>query len=105
MTGTKRDITLFPDELENFKNNYANRYCIYWYRYNAGYENSKDRYLPKNWERLPKKEVAPQPGMPHVSKLNAKTYEASSTTPYSNIQLDVERKTEKFKAILFFNHA
>lgn len=106
----KRDITLFEDELAAFNKQYANRYCIYWYKYNAGYTNENERYLSANWERLlyptdgDGAVKTPKPGMPSLDVEDPPVYKDKSETPYENLELDITRKTEKIKAVLIFNH-
>lgn len=123
----ERNLISFEDEYNEFLEKYKNHYCIYWYRYRSGYEDSDDKYLPKNWERLlnpgrdengqiviPTKETPqeiidaliplnPKPGMPAVNQTTM-TYMPKSTQPFPAIQMDYKKEAEKFKAVLIYNH-
>ena len=98
----------FREEYETFIQENANRYCIYWYRYNKGYENAEDNFIQKDWQRITFPSGA-VPGMPSIFTENAEVdppirkYEKHSKTTYS-VTLNTKVKEEKFKAILFFNH-
>lgn len=103
-----KDITLFEEEYQKFIDDNANKYCIYWYRYNFGYSNEEERYMPVNWEKMPYPTdeygdpILPKPGMPiDYGKLY---YHPTSDVGYENILLNPNVEEEKFKAILFYNH-
>lgn len=99
---SKRDLKTFADEYALFIDKNANKYCIYWYRYKPGYQNTKDRYFQFNWERMiyPENKY-PKPGMP--SLVNNK-FTAKSKVGWTNIALSEDMVEEKFMAVLFFNH-
>lgn len=99
---SKRDLKTFEDEYALFIEKNANKYCIYWYRYNPGYVNNEDRYFQSNWERMTYPENKyPKPGMPTV---NNNKFTVKSKTGWTNLSLSEKIAEEKFRAILFFNH-
>ena len=112
--GPNRDLTLFDEEYEAFLEEYKNKYCIYWYRYENGYTNEDDRYLQKDWKRLPNARringvatiptsdqmtegelLDPLPGMPH-RYTSDNSYLPRSSTPLPPIQMNYNLEAEKF---------
>jgi hypothetical protein len=81
---------------------------MYWYHYKKDYvnETKPDRFLSKNWERITFTET-PTPGMPGiiVDDLGQSLYEKTSEVAYTTSLLNPELAEERYKAILFFNHA
>jgi hypothetical protein len=42
----------FETEYNDFVSMYANRYCIYWYKYIDNYFDPKERFMPKGWQKI-----------------------------------------------------
>lgn len=42
----------YEETRANVIKSYEKRYCIYWYRYVAGYKNEDEKFLPANWELI-----------------------------------------------------
>lgn len=103
-----KDTRNFDEEYQDFINKYANKYCVYWYRYEAGYEDPNERYLKPHWRRMeyPRDKnnniIYPKPGMPIIQSNGM--YAKKSEVGYTNIEMNYNVEAEKFKAILFFNH-
>lgn len=101
----------FSDNLykkdEEWHKQYANKYCIYWYRYNPNYENinNEEMLAGPGWERLTK-------AADDVSLVNfgiPPEGESGYNKVYSDnnvfsLQMDLDRINEKITAILFYNH-
>lgn len=93
---------------------YENRYCVYWYRYqpNAPMSNDELRFLDKKWKRIISNEKIngrniTNLGVPEKSFLgeDGKTYnDKRDTNEILGINLDTTIKSEKIKAVLFYNH-
>lgn len=85
------DLTSFEDEYTAFASEFANRYCIYWYRANV---DATDKWLGDGWERI----------------AGAKYPEADDdiyliyNRPTADVELDAEADSMRFKAVLFYNH-
>ena len=83
-----------PQPLED----YANRYCIYWYRYNEGYISSdKYKFMGENWERIP----ALNEEMPPIDE-NGKMQPRADYK--KTIVLDYTKQIEKYAMVIFYNH-
>jgi hypothetical protein len=81
---------------------YANKYCIYWYQYQANYYDVEERFMEKGWRRLPDKNLGiPTEKLSEDSIYNAKKSLNSSTFI---TELNPELVEEKFMAVLFYNH-
>ena len=91
----------FRQRYDDFVKANANRYCIYWYHYIKGYENSNDPFISKDWERIQFDDAVP--GMPNII-IEDNEYEKTSSIPYITNSLSMDAVEEKYKAILFFNH-
>ena len=85
---------------------YANKYCVYWYRYVPGYIDTNERFAATGWKRLD--EIESNLGLPS-------TYWEDGSVKYFNerpetgegllsIYLDPNTEEEKFMVILFYNH-
>ena len=81
---------------------YANKYCIYWYRYQPGYYDVEERFMEKGWRRLEDKNL----GIPKEKLSEDSIYNAKKTLSDSVlvIELNTEMIEEKFAAVLFYNH-
>ena len=79
---------------------YANKYCIYWYQYQNGYEG--DAFGASDWKLLDVNNV----GLPDPT--DEGKYPPKATAADSNavlhLSLPIENREERFKAILFYNH-
>lgn len=89
-----------PSTLEEFNN----KYCIYWYRYDGFESQNIDEHGGANWSRIPELDnvglvLAASGGLKPMGELTDSTYLAQ-------VMLDRGRPQpyERFKAILFFNH-
>lgn len=98
---------------------YDNRYCAYWYKYNPKYIDEED-VLGNGWERLiPEIEISDYSsskftmpynlGLPLTYTTNDEGISYFDQKPKSGegllqIYLDPNRKEEKFKVVLFYNH-
>lgn len=93
---------------------YENRYCVYWYRYqpNAPILDDEPRFLDKRWKRITSNEKVngrniTNLGVPEKFFLgeDGKNYnDKRDTDEILGINLDTTIKSEKIKAILFYNH-
>lgn len=82
---------------------YDNKYCIYWYRYEPGYVDLRERFLETGWHRLPTLNI----GLPSTRLSEDSIYNAKkplSPEGILDIELDTQYTEEKYMAVLFFNH-
>lgn len=81
---------------------YANKYCIYWYRYQTNYYDAEEQFMEKNWRRLPNKNL----GIPTEKLSEDSIYNAKKSLNNSTFitELNPELIEEKFIAVLFYNH-
>lgn len=94
------DLTAFEQEYQNFVKLNENKYCIYWYRVNPA--AAGDMWSNSGWDRMDWG-VSSAPGMPDVNETGLAYKEKSSSKAYITLKGD-DRKEEKIKAILIFNH-
>lgn len=85
------------------EDDYKNRYCVYWYRYNQGYTNPEDTIMGTNWERLSEQDNF---GIPTIQGevIDGIVYNSLRTTDTFSIALDSTKEEERFVAILYYNH-
>lgn len=85
------------------EDDYKNRYCVYWYRYNQGYTNPEDTIMGINWERLSEQDNF---GIPIVQGevIDGIVYNSLRTTDTFSIALDSTKEEERFVAVLYYNH-
>lgn len=85
------------------EDDYKNRYCVYWYRYNQGYTNPEDTIMGTNWERLSEQDNF---GIPTVQGevIDGIVYNSLRTTDTFSIALDSTKEEERFVAVLYYNH-
>lgn len=82
---------------------YDNKYCIYWYRYEPGYVDLRERFLETGWHRLPILNI----GLPSARLSEDSIYNAKkplSPEGILDVELDTQYTEEKYMAVLFFNH-
>ena len=81
---------------------YANKYCIYWYRYQPNYYDVEERFMEKGWRRLEDINL----GIPREKLSDDSIYNAKKTLSDSVFvaDLNTEMVEEKFIAVLFYNH-
>ena len=81
---------------------YANKYCIYWYRYQPNYYDVEERFMEKGWRRLEDVNL----GIPREKLSDDSIYNAKKTLSDSVFvaDLNTEMIEEKFIAVLFYNH-
>ena len=81
------------------EDDYAHRYCIYWYKYSRGQE---DAIAGKDWERLDQNNF----GIPETSISKNEIYYNAALAENSTFeyQIDASAAEEKVMAILFYNH-
>ena len=101
---------------EAFKKDNDNRYCIYWFRYqpNAAEPDEEPRVTDKKWKKITDNEKVngrnitnlglPQLSFPKEGDSENKYYDKRDTDAILGINLDTTLKTEKIKAILYYNH-
>lgn len=93
---------------EEWHKNYANKYCIYWYRYNPNYENTsnEEMLMGAGWERITKAANG-------NSLINFGIPKENNESGYNNVyndnntfilQMDLDKTSEKIAAVLFYNH-
>ena len=95
---------------------YDNRYCIYWYRYSPGYKSDdiyENKIIENEWEKIPVGFMDKYLGfvMPNNLGLPTKYYPNNDifyfdkkSIDFAQLYLDPNKKEEKFKVILFYNH-
>lgn len=96
------DYNFIPYIKEDFSS-YANKYCIYWYRYEPGYYDITERFMEKGWHRLPDKNL----GLPKEPLKEDSLYNAKKPLSPEGIltrDLDTQYLEEKYIALLFYNH-
>lgn len=85
---------------------YNQKYCIYWYKYNPGYQISDDyAFLGENWERLLKYDNVGRPAVdeetsPPIMNPVFTDNENDGIEQY----MDYAMQEQRYKAILFYNH-
>ena len=94
------DLTAFEQEYQKFIKANENKYCIYWYRANPA--AAGDIWSNSGWDRIDWG-TSSAPGMPEVNETGLAYKEKSSSKAYITLKGD-DRKEEKIKAILIFNH-
>lgn len=91
-----------PDYLQMNLDIYNQKYCIYWYKYNSGYQTSDDySFLGENWQRLStiyKIEVDDDPSPIMNPIFNDKGNNVL------NEYMDPSMQEQKYKAVLFYDH-
>lgn len=91
---------------------YDNLYCIYWYKYVAGY-NSIEPFSELNWQRI-NDQLFKNRGLPPFNDEDvddsidimypAKPEDANSNDILMPVTLDANLDEEKYKAIIIYNH-
>ena len=114
------DIENYIPYAEKDFSDMANKYCIYWYRYEEGYEDESDalKLMPNGWRRLTAAEIKnplmgsyDYTGLPNksseLSEDGKEVYESQSRGPESFIYpyMRNDQKQEKFVAVVCYNHA
>lgn len=94
------DLTAFEQEYQKFIKANENKYCIYWYRANPA--AAGDVWSNPGWDRMDWG-ASLAPGMPEVNETGLAYKEKSSSKAYITLKGD-DRKEEKIKAVLIFNH-
>lgn len=94
------DLTAFEQEYQKFMKANENKYCIYWYRANP--TAAGDMWSNPGWDRMDWG-VSSAPGMPEVNETGLAYKEKSASKAYITLKGD-DRKEEKIKAVLIFNH-
>lgn len=108
----KEYASVTEQEENKLKND--NRYCVYWFRYqpNAATPDEEPRILDKKWKRITVNEKVngrniTNLGVPLLSLKgeDGENYnEKRDTDEILGINLDTTIKTEKIKAVLYYNH-
>ena len=114
------DVDNYEPYAERDFSDMANKYCIYWYRYEEGYEDKSDKLklMPNGWRRLTAAELKnpldtayTYTGLPEKnSELNEdgkEVYEAQPSGARSFVYpyMRNDQKEEKFVAVLCYNHS
>jgi len=92
----------------------ANKYCIYWYRYEKGYVNEEEMFMEPGWCRLTSENVSPSGtnfinlGLPGQGETVDNKLYYKAELDVKNGLFDITMKNnlaeEKFMAIIFYNH-
>lgn len=97
---------------------YANKYCIYWYRYERDYvSNDIEKLMPDGWRRLTSDELKGTfdddgvnvglPGEDVENVVDNKTHHLKTSadgTGFFAFSMQPDLNTEKFVALVFYNH-
>ena len=102
-------LAFFNDELDKYSpgepftepdlSKYANRYSIYWYRYNAAVAG--DDFMPAGWEEMT--EFADF-GLSDQDNETGFHQVAADPATYATIEMRHDEQEEKFIVVLFYNH-
>ena len=95
----KANYSYEPMAVQDFAE-YANKYCIYWYRYRKGYSNPNEIFLESEWEKLDLINY----GLPIGIKNEFLPVRPEEKDNLLKISLDPELSQEKYRAVLFYNH-
>lgn len=95
----------FETEYNDFINMYANRYCIYWYKYVDNYFDPQEKFMPKGWQRI---EGLTNQGLPDeyfTGDTGDIMFAVRASKPSFTFAIgDPNLKQEQIQAILFYNH-
>lgn len=97
---------------------YANKYCIYWYRYERDYVSTDiEKLMPDGWRRLTSDELKGTfdddginvglPGEDTENVIDNKTHHLKTSadgTGFFTFNMQPDLNTEKFVALVFYNH-
>lgn len=97
---------------------YANKYCIYWYRYERDYVSTDiEKLMPDGWRRLTPDELTGDfdddginvglPGEDVENVVDNKTHHlkvSADGTGFFTFSMQPDLNTEKFVALVFYNH-
>ena len=97
---------------------YANKYCIYWYRYERDYVSTDiEKLMPDGWRRLTSDELTGDfdddginvglPGEDAENVVDNKTHHlkvSTDGTGFFTFSMQPDLNTEKFVALVFYNH-
>ena len=102
-------LAFFNDKLDEYSpdepftepdlSEYANRYSIYWYRYNAA--AAGDDFMPAGWEEMT--ELADF-GLSDKDNETGFHQVAADPATYATIEMRHDEQEEKFVVVLFYNH-
>ena len=113
-----KNKTEFKTYQEQDLSAYANKYCIYWYRYEKDYVSTDiEQLMPDGWRRLTPDELKGDfdidginvglSGKDEENVVDGKTHHA--TVPkdgmgFFTFSMQPDKETEKFIALVFYNH-
>lgn len=97
---------------------YANKYCIYWYRYERDYVSTDiEKLMPDGWRRLTPDQLTGDfdddginvglPGEDVENVVDNKTHHLKTSadgTGFFTFSMQPDLNTEKFVALVFYNH-
>jgi hypothetical protein len=83
---------------------YANRYAIYWYRYNPTYYNETEPFMEAGWEPLKRDEHIGRPKAENPDNTGFLVKKCDDSNNVLYLDLDPYRQTEKFRVVLCYNH-
>lgn len=96
---------VFEEYAQTDFSNYANKYCIYWYRYVPGYVDENERFMDKEWRRLTEynnyglpKDYTEIDGIKYLKK------KPDAGEGLITRFMEGTRQNEKYVAVLFYNH-
>ena len=99
------DFDDFETEHQLFVNSYANRYCIYYYRYVDNYFSENERFMPKGWQRLDSLTNLGLPDGYTEADNGDLMYESrAKDSAFTYTIGDPSLKQERIQAILIYNH-
>lgn len=95
----------FETEYNDFVSMYANRYCIYWYKYIDNYFDPKERFMPKGWQKI---EGLTNQGLPNeyfTGDTGDIMFAVRASDPSFSFAIgNPDLKQERIQALLFYNH-
>ena len=95
----------FETEYNDFVSMYANRYCIYWYKYIDNYFDPKERFMPKGWQKI---EGLTNQGLPNeyfTGDTGDIMFAVRASEPSFSFAIgNPDLKQERIQALLFYNH-
>ena len=106
---SNRNIEDYDTSRQNFIDSYANRYSIYWYKYEAGYKNENEKFLTQNWRLIEDKINCGLPAQGSYEERDDrnKYWIDKPDDSESMVRINVGDKSlaqEYIRAVLVYNH-
>ena len=97
--------TDFETEYNDFVSMYANRYCIYWYRYVDNYLDPDEKFMPKGWQRITQLTNMGLPDEYFTGDTSDKMFAIRASNPTFTYTIgDASLRQERIQAVLFYDH-